>query len=209
MRVAVCLLAALLLAGACSAAASTVRVTLSGVKEHALKKHAARVSLNGGEHVTYATVTTDGSGTYGSFELAHVLPGSHLVDIALADYAFPVLRVDVSDKGDDRYRVSVADQAKVLFDSLAGAPKKQGAVASVEPLGNYKYFVPREAFSVMSILSNPMVLMMVVMGGLMMLMPYIADPEEIKQQQKDMQNTMNSLQGKGAAATGTQAVKQK
>ena len=52
------------------------------------------------------------------------------------------------------------------------------------PRQKAEYFVERQSFNALGMLKNPMVLMMIVMGGMVLAMPYIMknlDPELVKE----------------------------
>lgn len=83
------------------------------------------------------------------------------------------------------------DSPKCLEYAYPGASK----VATVHPFllqthGSYEYFEKKPGFTIMSILSNPMILMGVVMVGMMFLMPKMMDnldPEEKERMRKQME----------------------
>ena len=82
------------------------------------------------------------------------------------------------------------DSPKCIEYVYPGAPKQ----AIPHPLeltahASYEYYEPRQGFSILSILKNPMLLMMIVSVGMMVLMPKMMeglDPEQKEQMQKQM-----------------------
>lgn len=102
----------------------------------------ARVLLNGGEQV--ALVRADGS-----FRFGHVAAGrSYTVDVAMIDFDFPTLRVDVSAKAGQRGRVSAVQ-----------LPTNQRVAVPLvlKPVAQAQYFQQREPVNVFGMLKNPMV----------------------------------------------------
>jgi len=102
----------------------------------------ARVLLNGGEQV--ALVRADGS-----FRFGRVAAGrSYTVDVAMIDFEFPTLRVDVSAKAGQRGRVSAVQ-----------LPTNQRVAVPLvlKPVAQAQYFQQREPVNVFGMLKNPMV----------------------------------------------------
>jgi hypothetical protein len=166
----------------------------------------ARVLVDGGEHIS----PIDASG---HFVLPRLEAGSHVVDVSIADLAVPQVRVDVSDKAADRYRAVYNDGSnRVLVNAMTEASAADAAASAgteypilhVAPAGKLRYYVPREGFNPMSILKNPMVIMMVVSLGLVYVMPLIADQDEMRASMKDMQKTVNQASATPAVAAKKQ-----
>jgi hypothetical protein len=148
----------------------------------------ARVQLDGGARVALAD-------TAGQFVFSNVEAGSHVVDVTLGDLVFPQVRLDVSEKT-DRFRAVFNDGSnRVLVNAMndnsaADAAASAGAdypLVQLAPVGQYKYYVPREHFSIWSLLKNPMILMMVVSAGLVYVMPLMVDQDDMRAQMKDLQ----------------------
>lgn len=147
----------------------TLRGTVSAPGARTVGLH---VTLNGGERGT--TTTSDGS-----FSIPAVAPGVYLLEIEAAPLparepgglqthalVFSTYKVQVT--ADDAGGASIA----VLEYRYPGAPKLPSRhpidAVAVAPAA---YFEERPRPSVWSLLSNPTVLMIVVMGGLVFVMP--------------------------------------
>ena len=159
----------------------------------------ARVSVDGGQLVALVDES-------GHFALNGLEPGSHIMQVALEDLVFPPIRLDVSEVA-NRFRAVVNDgSSRTLVNAMSAAAAAEASASSggdvpvvpISPVGRHKYYVPREHFSVMSIVKNPMVLMMLFSVGMVYIMPLIADQDEMKAQMKDMQKSINQVQGAGA-----------
>ena len=168
----------------------------------------ARVIADGGKYVSPVDDKA-------SFVFPALPVGSHVLEVSVGDAVFPPVRIDVMAEP-NRYRAYVNDGSERLLVNAATESNAADAAAAagtsyprivLHPVGRLSYFVPREGFSVMSILKNPMVLMMVFSLGMVYVMPLIADQDEMRAQMKDMQKTLNQAQG--GAAVPNKAVKQK
>lgn len=149
----------------------------------------AIVMIDGGERSALADAT-------GNFILGGVDPGTHILEIVSDDMVFPSIRLEVNERGANRYRAIVNDgSGRVLLNAFTDISAAQAAAAAdrdyptlvIEPLGRHGYFVPRQAFSILSIIANPSILIMVVAMGMMYVMPMIADQDEMRAQMKEMQ----------------------
>eukprot|EP01059_Diplonema_ambulator_P026260 TRINITY_DN43506_c0_g1_i1.p1 TRINITY_DN43506_c0_g1~~TRINITY_DN43506_c0_g1_i1.p1 ORF type:complete len:223 (+),score=71.16 TRINITY_DN43506_c0_g1_i1:55-669(+) len=120
-----------------------------------------------GDHWTYVRQN-------GSF-LLDLPPGTHIIDFAVREFIMPQLRVDISRKTPGKYRVAFNDKERhALPEPL-----------EIEPIAQVSYFEPKEETSYTKMLfGNPMMLMMLVVGGMAFVMPMLVDPEEMKQMKK-------------------------
>jgi hypothetical protein len=103
---------------------------LTDVPREALGKQSARVMVNGGELATYTTED-------GSFTLHNLPVGSHLVDISLAGFRFPALRVDVSGKK-GRVQTMVNDGSKKSLGVFYFESEEEAAVEETTTTGKKK-----------------------------------------------------------------------
>ncbi|KAI3640722.1 hypothetical protein MIR68_001600 [Amoeboaphelidium protococcarum] len=72
----------------------------------------------------------------------------------------------------------------------------------LKPLGPpVDYVLPRQSFNVLSILSNPMVLMLVISGGLMFLTPKLMENMD-QEQVKEVRESQSAMQGLLSGQTG-------
>lgn len=133
-------------------------------------KQGARVLLDGGERVMYTRAD-------GSFQILDVPAGAHLLDFSVANYIFPQVRIDMSKKKRGKFRASISEQGRV---ETVPYP------LLMEPKARAQYFEPREEYTIGSIVKNPMVMMLLVFGGMAFLMPKMADPEQMKEQMQQM-----------------------
>eukprot|EP00548_Thalassiothrix_antarctica_P014668 CAMPEP_0194167190 /NCGR_PEP_ID=MMETSP0154-20130528/2552_1 /TAXON_ID=1049557 /ORGANISM="Thalassiothrix antarctica, Strain L6-D1" /LENGTH=226 /DNA_ID=CAMNT_0038878035 /DNA_START=35 /DNA_END=715 /DNA_ORIENTATION=+ len=151
--------------------------------------NSTKISLNDGDRITYSKATD------GSFVFYDVPPGIHLLDVHSHTFQYSQVKIQmlsedeiVDSKDDDE-----GDQQspRCIEYIYPGAPKRvAGYPLKLKPHATYQYFEKKKGFSVLSILSNPMALMMVFSMGMMFLMPKLMegmDPEERAQMQKQMQ----------------------
>lgn len=107
----------------------------------------ARILLNGGESV--GLIRSDGS-----FQLVHVSAGrSYTLDVAMSEYQFPTVRVDISNKSGQKGKVKAtiaASKAKVAYPLV------------LRPTVKTEYFQKREPMNIFGMLKSPMVIMMLV-----------------------------------------------
>ncbi|KAI0732320.1 hypothetical protein C8Q72DRAFT_142763 [Fomitopsis betulina] len=137
--------------------------------------------LNGG-------VTRDGN-----FEIPDVPPGTYLLSVVSHDYHFDKLRVDVFE----------TESLPEVRPYILGTPLSPPSTISLpypillSPRHKNDYFVERQSFNLMGMFQSPMMLMMLVMGGMMLAMPYIMktmDPEALQDFNK-RQARIGALQG--------------
>jgi hypothetical protein len=197
-----CLLAAVFAAVLCGTVVGSA--TLRGQVTDAPAKvdlSKGRVIVDGGLHVAAVD-------EHGQFAIPAQQAGSHILEFSVGDLFIAPVRVEVSETKHDRFRATVNDgSGRVIVNAMNDASYEEASasvgadfpVIVVSPIGEHKYFVPREGFNVMSMVKNPMVLMMLFSLGMVYVMPLIADQDEMKAQMKDMQKTLNTAQGAGGA----------
>ncbi|KAH6608115.1 nonselective cation channel [Trichoderma cornu-damae] len=134
-----------------------------------------------------------------TFSFHNVSADSYLLDVHCATDFFHPLRVDVGDDGEVRawetYRGNEwGNKGEEVQVRSEGASWRGIGVKAV---GGKLFFMERPAFSVLSILKNPMILMGLVTMGIVFGMPYLIenmDPElraEFEERQKE--NPMNAI----------------
>ena len=179
MLLTVCLLS---LCGVVFAAASGTG-TISGQLQFPDKRPfniTTRITLNHGEYSTYSRVD-------GGFEFYDVQPGIHVLDVLSTVFHFSQVKIQLLE--------DEMENPKCLEYFYPGA-KKHPVTHPLElkALATYEYFEERKGFSIMSILKNPMIMMMLVSVGLMFMMPKMMeglDPEEREQMKKQMEMQQN------------------
>jgi len=118
----------------------------------------------------------------GTFVVASVPSGSHLIEVSSPNYAFERYRVDITKGGKIRARQAnflQPNAVQVVPYPLRYVARKQAA-----------FFEIREEWKITDVLMNPMVLMMLLPVLFVVVMPKLismADPEA----QKEMQSQMN------------------
>ena len=135
-----------------------------------------RIMLNNGDRSTY-------SRSDGTFALYGVPPGVHLLDVYSPDYLFSQVKVQLLPDS--------MDKPNCIEYAFPGAAKQ----AIFHPLilkahAKYEYFEKKAGFNVLSIIANPMVLLMLVSVGMMVAMPYMMEnlePEERERMKKQME----------------------
>lgn len=135
----------------------------------------APVTLDHGVYWAYPKID-------GSFIFRNIPPGVHILDVQSTTHHFGQVKIQLLEENDM--------QPKCVEYAYPGAAKKplehpvvMTAYATLE------YFEKRPAFSVFSILKNPMFLMMAFSAGMMFLMPKMMeglDPEEKARMKEQM-----------------------
>ncbi|EGN91736.1 hypothetical protein SERLA73DRAFT_192093 [Serpula lacrymans var. lacrymans S7.3] len=150
---------------------------------------ASKVLLDAGR--LSATVTQNGT-----FLMRDVVPGTYVLSVSSHDYIFDQLRLEVSD----------LDSPPKVWSYVLGTPLvSQSSVTLPYPVTfmarhKYKYFVPHESFNLMGMFQNPMMLIAVLTGVMMLGMPYLLktlDPqmlEEVKDRHASLNGNSNSGQ---------------
>lgn len=129
----------------------------------------------------------------GDFVIPSVPPGTYLLSIISHDYTF------------DQVRIDVFNSTPEARPHVPGTPFNPPSTVLLPypivlvPRQKLLYFVPPESFNLIAMLSNPMMLMMVFGGGMMLAMPYLVknlDPEslkEFKEQQAKFAGVQNAM----------------
>jgi hypothetical protein len=138
--------------------------------------NSTRLTLNDGTFSTYTLPD-------GSFTFHHVPPGVHLLDVQSREHHFSQVKIQLLE--------DAMESPKCIEYVYPGAPKQ----SIPHPLeltahASYQYYEPRQGFSLFAIFKNPMLLMMIVMGGMMVMMPKMMenlDPEQKEQMQRQME----------------------
>ncbi|OCH96484.1 hypothetical protein OBBRIDRAFT_765253 [Obba rivulosa] len=143
----------------------------------------------------------------GGFTIPGVAPGTYILTVAAHNHAFEKLRVDVLD----------TDSLPEIRPYFPGTPLSPPPTITLPyPIvlharQKHDYFVPRESFNLFGMLQNPMMMLTVVVGGMMLLMPYIMknmDPEvlqDFSQRQARISQMQSSLQS-GDLTSGISAL---
>ncbi|KAF8844090.1 hypothetical protein BDN67DRAFT_54162 [Paxillus ammoniavirescens] len=131
----------------------------------------------------------------GNFSIPDVNSGTYILSVLSHDYVFDQVRVDISD----------SSQPPDIKSYIVGTPLTSSASVSLPypvvltPRQKNNYFKPRESFNLLGMFQNPMIMIMMLTGLMMLGMPYIMknlDPqtlEELKGQQAQIANFQSSL----------------
>jgi len=122
--------------------------------------------------------------------------GTYILSMSSHDYAFDQVRVDIPD----------SSQQPEIKSYMVGTPLTSLTSVSLSypvvltPRHKNKYFKPRESFNLFGMFQNPMMMIMLLTGVMMLAMPYIMtnlDPqtlEELKGHRGQIANLQNSIQ---------------
>jgi len=131
----------------------------------------------------------------GQFVLHNVDPGTYVLSVNAHDHSFDYLRVDVPAEG----------SAPTVHPYIPGTPLSPKVNVTLPhpikliPRRRNVYFVPRESFNLVAMFSNPMMMMMVATGVLMLAAPYMmanldpATAAEVKENQAKLANIQDSI----------------
>ena len=182
----------------------------------------AEIVVNHGEYTTYSR-TSDGN-----FTIHDIKPGVYIIDIISPIHHFSQVKclykpINKSEALQQQQSSSftitddVTTRKKPIFSCIEyhypGATKRtidESNLLVLTVLASFEYFETKRGFSLLSILKNPMVLMMILTGGIMYMLPKMMegmDPEERAMMQKQIQmqqdpaKMMSSLFSGGSAAT--------
>ncbi|KOS22100.1 ER membrane protein complex subunit 7 [Escovopsis weberi] len=140
------------------------------------------------------------------FVFRNVTPGSYLADVHCPTEGFHPLRIDVAGgEGEGKITVRAWDTFRGNEWANKGEelPVREGNGVEVRHSAAKTFFVERPAFSLLSILKNPMILMGLGSMGLVFGLPYLMDnmdPElraEFEEHQRS--SPMNSIMGNAQA----------
>ncbi|CAL1695997.1 unnamed protein product [Somion occarium] len=160
----------------------------------------AKVVLDNGN--LYGSVTRNGQ-----FVIPEVPSGTYILSVVAHDHAFERLRIDVLD----------TDTLPEVRPYVPGTPLSPPSPVTLPypitliPRARYDYYTPQESFNLVGMFQNPMMLLMLGTGVLMLAMPYIMknmDPEvlqEFKERQAKITDIQSSIQN-GDLKTGLSAM---
>ncbi|EPS38956.1 hypothetical protein H072_7276 [Dactylellina haptotyla CBS 200.50] len=123
----------------------------------------------------------------GAFRFQDVNPGSYLLEVNCRTHIFPSMRVDVSPDG-----------LVEIYQTFRGNEWTNKGERKPHPIDFYptkasEFYIAREGFNPMKLLSNPMILIAIVAIGGMTLMPKMVenmDPETRAEFEKQQQSSM-------------------
>ncbi|RDB28917.1 ER membrane protein complex subunit 7 [Hypsizygus marmoreus] len=116
----------------------------------------------------------------GSFRIPDVPVGTYILSVVSPNYAFDQVRVDVLD----------SQSTPEVRPYVLGTPLNPPSTVLLShpiiltPRQKHAYFIPPESFDLVAMFSNPMMLIMVVGGVMMLAMPYLMknmDPEAMEE----------------------------
>jgi len=131
-----------------------------------------QVIVNGGEHV--GLLREDGT-----FVIYGLPSGSFVVEVVNPQYNYEAARIDITSKGKLRAR-------KVNYIQPALVTHLPYPVR-LNPLGAYRYFIPREQWRIADVLLSPMVLMMVLPLILIVILPKMMSDPETRREMEQVQ----------------------
>lgn len=132
----------------------------------------------------------------GNFSIPDVDPGTYVLSVLSHDYTFDQLRIDIS---------STSPLPKIKPHIFGTPLLSLSAVSLPYPItltarGKNNYFKPHESFSLLGMFQNPMMVLMLLTGVMLLGLPYViknTDPqtlEEIKGQHAKFTSIQNSIQ---------------
>ncbi|KAI0778106.1 hypothetical protein BD413DRAFT_506833 [Trametes elegans] len=139
----------------------------------------------------------------GSFVIPDVPAGTYVLSVIAHDHHFDQLRIDV-------FEADTLPEVRRYFPGTPLSPASAAALPYPVVLAaraKNDYFVPRESFNVLAMFKNPMMMMMLGAGVLVLFMPTLMknmDPEvmeDFKERHAKMTNIQSSLQS-GDLASG-------
>jgi ER membrane protein complex subunit 7 len=136
-----------------------------------------RITLNHGEFSTYSRAAD------GGFTIYNVPPGVHVLDVQSTAYHFSQIKIQLLE--DDMQNPKCLEY---VYPGAKKQPTKHPLVLNA--IATYDYFETRKSFSILSILGNPMLLMMALSAGMMFVLPKMMEgmePEEKEQMKKQME----------------------
>ena len=159
----------------------------------------AEIIVNHGEYTTYSR-TSDGN-----FTIHDIKPGVYIIDIISPIHHFSQVKclykpINKSESILDDTAIARKPDFSCIEYYYPGATKRtidESNLLVLTVLASYEYFETKRGFSLLSILKNPMVLMMILTGGIMYMLPKMMegmDPEERAMMQKQIQMQQNPTQ---------------
>ncbi|KAL9658580.1 hypothetical protein ABK040_006117 [Willaertia magna] len=152
----------------------------------------------------------------GTFTIEQLTPGSHLLQIYSSYFEFPQIRIDVAKSGKMRAISFIPSNHPSLLSPEEKQQPQQGfdgfgyvkqfisvePYLKIKPLNAAHYFEQVVPFDFLSLLKNPMVLM--VGFGLLVsfVFPKMIDPQALKEAQKSMNQGESEIKGLFSGLTG-------
>ncbi|KAJ7456697.1 hypothetical protein FB451DRAFT_1276876 [Mycena latifolia] len=140
----------------------------------------------------------------GAFLIPDVPEGTYILSVVSHDFVFDQLRIDVLESSFEARPYSVGTPlnpaSPILLPQISLLPRLQ-----------HVYFVPIDSFNVLGMLQNPMMLMLLFGGVMVLAMPYLMknmDPETMKefQEQQAKMSSMQSAMASGDLKAGFSAL---
>lgn len=155
------------------------------------------VLLTNGQNTIMVPTARDGS------FIVYKLPyGTYLMQVDYHDFEFPTMRVDVmyretsEGKHEPLIRTSTND---FPVKQVEGSGLEEESPAIIPVSGMHQYYMPRQQMRLMDIVKNPMVMMLLISGGLMGMMKLFPE-EDVKESQKMSREWQKKLAAKVAGA---------
>ncbi|QRV75893.1 transmembrane protein [Ceratobasidium sp. AG-Ba] len=123
----------------------------------------------------------------GEFVFEDVSDGAYVLSVLAPDHVFDVIRIDVEN-------TTVTARPHVLgtpFELSINSPTLTYPL-TLTARGKNSYFVPREGFNVAGMFQNPMMMMMVITGVMVLFMPKLMESmgDEMKQEIEEKRHEM-------------------
>ncbi|TBU48403.1 hypothetical protein BD309DRAFT_912012 [Dichomitus squalens] len=132
----------------------------------------------------------------GTFVIPEVPAGTYVLSVLAHDHAFEQLRVDI-------FETETLPEVRPYFPGTPLDPPSTITLPypiTLTARGKHDYFVPRESFNVLAMFKNPMMMLMLGAGVLVLLTPMMMknmDPEvmeEFKERHAKMSGAQSALQ---------------
>jgi ER membrane protein complex subunit 7 len=138
----------------------------------------------------------------GSFIVYKLPYGTYLMQVDYHDFEFPTLRVDVMyrETGDGKHEPLIRTSTNDFpVKQVEGTGLEEESPALIPVSGMHQYYMPRQEMRLSDIVKNPMILMLLISGGLMGLMKLFPE-EDVKESQRMSREWQKKLAAKVAAA---------
>ncbi|KAJ7275332.1 hypothetical protein B0H12DRAFT_1086799 [Mycena haematopus] len=140
----------------------------------------------------------------GTFSIPDVPTGTYILTVVSHDHAFDYLRVDVLESTFEARPYSVGTPLNPASSILL--PQ-----ISLLARSKHAYFMPVDSFNLLGMFQNPMMLMLLFGGGMVIAMPYLMknmDPETMKEfrEQQAKMSHMQSAMASGDLKAGFSAL---
>ncbi|TFK30613.1 hypothetical protein FA15DRAFT_662618 [Coprinopsis marcescibilis] len=170
------------------------RIKWNGVVGNATALGRAKAVLDDGKYSGSVTRS-------GQFTIYGVPEGTYILHISSHDYAFDQLRIDVLSD-------SPTPEVRPYLPATPLNPPVKALLAypiTLSAKDRFAYFNPPQSFNIVSMLSNPMMLMMVFGGVMMLAMPYLMknlDPEALASLEPRSDQSHPTAEAQSAFASG-------